>query len=212
MKLKRYLTEGKFEDNIETLKKDCMPYLKESKLWHKRTIMGVGRGESIAKGNLLKMKPRKNRIPTDTPAPLHFALDKWFKKKFGWNVRSEGVFTSPFPTLFQHTPIFFPIGPFKYVYSNEVQDLYMDLKEIAVDNYGISDFSEAFVKFCDVNGNVDMLMEVFIKQYGDGFVKTHLNDVNPAYEVVFKCKEYYMMVSNEIVKRKIKKPADILKL
>jgi hypothetical protein len=44
-------------------------------------------------GEMYQLKNiRKNRKPLDTPLQIHNYWNNLFQKKFGWKVRSEGVF------------------------------------------------------------------------------------------------------------------------
>jgi hypothetical protein len=114
------------------LTKDCMPFLKELKKSNSPRDKFFYRG--FHGGNLYseidKKKVRTNRNPMDTPQAIHDILNKSFKKKFGWNVRGEGSFATSdkeraggYGTPF----LFFPVGKYKYVWSEEVSDLYQYL-------------------------------------------------------------------------------------
>jgi hypothetical protein len=70
------------------------------------------------------------------PDELHDYLDEQFKKKFGWKARSEGVFcvrSKQIAYNYGNPYSVFPIGNYKYIYSNKIHDLYVhfdELKEI----------------------------------------------------------------------------------
>jgi hypothetical protein len=125
-RLLSYINE---EDNepdriIRLLKTDCKPFLKEY------TGRFLYRGSSNTYGDIEKVIPKKNRRPLDTPLELHNIWNNAFKKKFGWNVRSEGVFVTG--DDFQagefgaYVYLVFPIGEFKYVWSSKYKDISAD--------------------------------------------------------------------------------------
>lgn len=76
------------------------------------------------------LQTRKNRTPSDTPDEFHDLANNYLRKKFGWKPRSDGVFaTSNYADAkgygIQH--VFFPIGPFKYIWSPRAKDLYVNI-------------------------------------------------------------------------------------
>jgi hypothetical protein len=136
MKLRRFLNESSdIDETIELIKKDCEPFLKETKGLGKFLYRGSGSfgGENSSSkfikktSSLYRVLPRKNREPSDTPIELHKLLNSQFKKNFGWNVRSEGVFVTfdkGTASKYGAPYFFFPIDNYKYIYSNEIEDLY----------------------------------------------------------------------------------------
>lgn len=115
---------------------DCKYYLNEIKSeflsrdprW---SMFYRGIREHKVNSNIESIQPRKDREPLDMPVAVHDDLDRLFKKKFGWFVRSEGVFVTPSPLNaygYGKACIFFPIGNYKYVWSPKIEDLYVYLK------------------------------------------------------------------------------------
>lgn len=118
MKFRQYITEEygslaakKIWNMIE---RDCKPFLKETRkgggfLW--RGAVGSGEEE------IEKRTVRKDRRPRFIPEKLHEWLDKNLKDLFGWNPRSEGLFTAAHDTarIFGRARMVFPIGRFKYI-------------------------------------------------------------------------------------------------
>jgi hypothetical protein len=109
---------------IKILKRDCKPFLNE--------IKSVGellyRGTDISSENsIIKKTSRgKDRKPRDMPLEVHKIFNALFKKKFGWSPR-QGVFATTSETIalkYSSPYLFFPIGSYKYLYSNDVTDLY----------------------------------------------------------------------------------------
>jgi hypothetical protein len=140
MKLIKFLNEKIELDTIndigKLIRKDCKKYINEVVKSNIVLYRGMfdstpSRGKSIHDG-FFRIKTRKNREPADTPIEIHNYINNQFKKNFGWNVRSEGVFVVKnkriswnYGTAF----IFFPIGDYKYIYSNKIYDLYTHIED-----------------------------------------------------------------------------------
>jgi hypothetical protein len=141
MKLKKFLNEGKdISETVniiaEYIKKDCKKYIKEvvksNEIIYRGIFSGIPTNAKRIEDGLLKVKSRVNREPSDTPEELHNYVNTQFKKKFGWNVRSEGVFTAKNKRIANNYGVphaFFPIGDYKYVYSNKAGDLYTHFED-----------------------------------------------------------------------------------
>ena len=117
MKFKQYLTEANIEYYYNNIRKDCKKYLNAVKNTDNLLIRYEDKViESY------KKRVRKNRRPKDTPLAVHKFVDKALKEKFGWKVRSSGLFC--YSTNSHSAGYFvFPIGKFEYVYSTRVDDL-----------------------------------------------------------------------------------------
>lgn len=121
MRLKQYILNESDDEIIETLKRDCKPFLRESE------GNFVYRGSFRKYDGLKKLSVKIDRKPTDTPPVLHKLWNDEFKKKFGWYVRSEGFFVTGDYHLASNfgTTVYvvFPIGQFKFVWSKNYKDL-----------------------------------------------------------------------------------------
>ena len=76
--------------------------------------------------------PRNDRKPMDTPKEIHEIFDEVFKKKFGWRARSEGVFvtSSKITSNYYGEPaVFYPVNGWKFIWSPNINDLYVDYIE-----------------------------------------------------------------------------------
>jgi len=132
MRLNKYINEiyqrdKKIEPIYKLIDKNCAPFLKEIK--NVRMFLYRGSEENIDR--IKRIKPRKDRRPKDMPEELHETFDDLFHKKFGWYVRSEGVFVTGDKVLSASygTPyLFFPIGKYKYVWSSKIMDLYTEIE------------------------------------------------------------------------------------
>ena len=141
------------------------------------------------------MIPRQDRRPKDTNLYLHNLLDGWYKKKFGWKARSEGVFTYSI----QNEPIgefgriyyFFPIGPYKYVWTPDVEDFTVEFRDLAKTDYNQSNISNL----------TDEVYDSIFTEYEYRYLR-HTTDKNltrvKKEEVTFKCKKYYLMDQRKV--------------
>jgi len=226
MRLQTYLTEKSyFEEEIDliwqTLLKDCKLFLVELNKANTPNAKFFYRGYGgHMNGIIQKKKTRKDRMPTDTPEAVHTLLDRSFKKKFGWRVRSQGVFTTSdkiYAGGYGLNVLFFPIGKYKYVYSPEVRDLYAhiggeDLSYIEVILDGYSDTAEweyryrdsyedeepdniSFEEYAEMKEEEEM--DVWLDSV-DKTLKTYKStDMSKAIksgnETVFQCSQYYIV-------------------
>ena len=212
MRLKGYLTEGK--DVTGMLIRDCKPFIKATSTFFTRSYTNDSDPLKLGALDIVKVKPRTNRIPKDTPLYLHKILDNWFKQKFGWKARSEGVFTTPGNSDFygEAVNLFFPIGPFKFITSTSVRDLYNTLDNILTrmdseeknritKRSSWSDLKDLTKK--DHYPLLDKLFRDFITKYGKSYIGKDLKGSSMKWEdseseFVFKCKEYYLIGENVV--------------
>ena len=200
MKFKKYIKEANsvWEDAgliAGILENDCMPFIKEMKSnnlhnWFYRAT------EHHYKIISKPIKPRKDRRPRNTPKELHEYMNKLFKKKFGWNVRSEGIFAGSDRNQLEYTYgdpyLFFPIGNYKYVYHPQMRDIFMHLDG----KYNISYIGDPQVTDLDEYFDTDQMYKIYkeidniVPQYKNkNLSKAYVNIV----EVAFKCKSYYLV-------------------
>ncbi len=192
MKFNEYLTETYYESTgneiIETLEKDCVPFLKESNelFWR-----GMAK---IRTDDIRKVIPRDDRLPKDVPIEVHKTMDNAFKKYFGWNARSNGVFatTNKYESMNYGNPVMmFPIGnTYKYVYSKKVDDLLLFFK-----NSHKTDFSERHFYYDDTPATENDVKDV------EEFVRVNYTNKKlisaTNIEVMFYCPKGYYIVTDD---------------
>jgi hypothetical protein len=192
MKLKQYLNENENENArifYEETKNSCKKYydyIRKSKksINDDPKLCFLYRGVSSDKlGNNFykKFKSIKTmRKPKYISKQLHFFMDKWFKDNFGWNVRSQGLFTGKYKLAKKFGLIysFFPVGDFKYVWSDSVIQIYH-----IYDNY-------------EENMKNNLIQE--LKKYKDKNLEKIFKDEYPYAECVVNCDSYYL-VKNSIL-------------
>jgi hypothetical protein len=108
------------EGLYEKITKNCKQVLREIN----RGVLFRG---VLSGGNFLEKIPRKNRLPLSTDIKTHEILDAAFQKKFGWKVRSEGVFCSRTyegALGYGNIYVIFPVDGYKYVFNKDINDLY----------------------------------------------------------------------------------------
>jgi hypothetical protein len=195
MKFLDYLNEGDDEtpeEVVKILKRDCMQFLKEGQVLYR----GYKSGEDF-----FSKVPRKNRRPKDTPKKMHDALDNYFNKKFGWKARSEGLFVTPeyqqardYGSAF----LFFPVDGYKYIWSQGISDLFIDLKRdlyrYAEENiHGYDHFDHFDKVFRSLTKDE---FNKFMKEFEKGYLVTYKDNklqMNRKNEVMVKCDKYYML-------------------
>ena len=194
MRLEKLIAEADakraYEEVMTNIERDCQPFLKQSD----RVYYRGSNSANVAK-MIQFVRPRSNRRPKDMPQHVHDALDKSFKKYFGWKVRSEGVFAGDrtgvigqYGSLF----LFFPIGKFKYVYSPYIKDLYMHINDkISGDLRFHADPDNDKLEKHDT----DLLDELVRTEYEDKGLSGHIDGV----EVSFYCPNGYYMVDYAMV-------------
>lgn len=194
MKLQKYLTEyisdkkdimdrneDKDLDNTLTLlERDCKKFINE-------TGGFLYRGTNRKMGDIIrKMEARSDRKPVDTSPRVHQFADKAFKKRFGWKVRSEGLFTATKPAMTTgygaNRYLVFPIGDYKYVWSKEVYDFFIIQSNI-MSTYQLNPDT---VKYEHIEEIVDM--------YHDKLLKYAWSD-RQSREVILHCPNGYYYVN-----------------
>ena len=120
----RYINESKDIKLIaEMIKRDCQPFLQSFDFKTSNDLLY--RGEDDLHDKMIKRKRRHNRQSVDTEQETSDFFDKIFKKKFGWEPRSSGIFVLRGGSSYgEKEYVFFPIGDFRYVWSTEIEDFF----------------------------------------------------------------------------------------
>lgn len=194
MRLDNYLNE---EDEVSDIQIKCSKILYLYTKQHNYFYRGT---RDISRKKLIM--PRKDRKPSQTNPDVHELLDNMFYEKFGWKVRSEGVFATshegdakiynvswPRPN---DPPVFVPVNGFKYIWSPRVRDLYIYL----IDN----GLHEAPRRGLGMEYNDTWASRV--QKIIDSYITYDLERaMKKEYEVMFKCdRGYYLINQDEIIK------------
>ena len=185
MRLQRFINEGErlpAEEVAKILKKECKPFLRETK--SAKDFMWRGLQVGLQVSDIEKKVVRRGRLPSDTPMWLHKLLDELFEDNFGWKSRSNSAFATGFrqQSMKYGMPfLFFPIGKYNYVWSPDIEDLYEHLN--------IRKFRE---ELTPEQITEEWLEENIISEYIEKdlvkVVKKQLRN-----EVMFNCKKYYLL-------------------
>lgn len=186
MKLQQYINEmvsiKKWEELRDIIDKECQPFIKELKGCNTLLYRGVQNMPSFYD----KKIPRTDRKPRLIQPDLHKKLGDLSKKKFGWNIREEGIFTTnnkSYTKQWGKPSIVFPIGNFEYVYNNNVEDL-----------YGLYD---QWYTTSDINDiKADKFFKSYIipeiNKYNTNDIKSYLKKPSKNQsECIIKCKSYF---------------------
>jgi len=173
------LIEDKRKEIIKILNRDCKPFIREFKNNLKNDDF-IYRGVYYQEIDFYeKKKSRQDRRPLNTPEHTHKRLDDLFMKEFGWKARSEGVFCTNKRKQafgFGEPHLFFPIGQYDYIYNEKIRDLYVHIKEKDT-----------------INSPDPNLLETIISSYKNNNLNKHLDNNGKSFEIVFRCKEYYII-------------------
>lgn len=183
MRLNKYLTEDDSDQIFDTIQKDCKSFIKQLK----GAAGLMFRGSHKPNKGIIKIKPRKNRKPVDTDPRIQVLFDKLIKEKYGWKPRSEGVFCTGniiAASYFGGLNTIWPIGSFKYLWSDEITDLFsVTTRRKDGTDLEIPERYEYWSK------NEKELKEVINKYIDSSLAK----GVDSKSEIMIGCKSYYMV-------------------
>ena len=184
MRLDEFIENNTLNDYAALIKRDCKQWLNETK------NCGFFYRGMKEHGNFTKKKVRTDRTPMNMDVSETKQLDDAFYKKFGWKPRTNGLFMTGSAILAQgytgigKAPyIVFPIGSYKYVWSEAAEDLYTDIPKLRTMAKG-----GALGK--KVKGNI---YQMIVDKY---FQDKHLCRAHKTgNEVMVQCKTYYALDS-----------------
>jgi hypothetical protein len=185
MRLKNFIGKKTIDiDFIKKLKKECSEYFYESRQFKQNLPLYRGMRRKISTYEIIT--PRKNRKPLSTDPEVHKLLDKEFKKQFGWSARSEGVFCMgdyP-PGIYGERYYIFPIGKFKFLWSEDINDL-----TVSLDNAGIFNSDYRLDPEVPTETVKDIIFQLVSTYQDDDFLAA----LRSGHEIMLKCKKYYAL-------------------
>ncbi len=134
--------------------------------------------------------PRPHRNPIGMSVKAQEMLDKLFQKKFGWEVRSEGVFATGYERnagLFGKPYIFIPENDnYKFVWSPKIEDINYDENFSAIHEEILDDF--------DNDKTNDLLdeLKIIVSLYKD---KNLVAAIESGNEISFKLQTGFYLVN-----------------
>lgn len=201
MRLNSYITEDTKLLTVSDIKKDCKPYLSELKS-SRNILMRFSLNYKFK--TLTRYNLKKDRKPVDTPKALHDIMNDSLREKFGWSPRSNGLFVwltrrSSIERLIKlhktsnsKLAYVFPIGPYKYIYSPSIEDIYMNWE--ATYNERTSNVNSSTLDSPEA-------LEIFEKWWFEEILKTYTNkDAMKLFltsydriECMLKCNNVYLI-------------------
>lgn len=184
------------EDAVKIFHDDCVSFQKEigfnGKFDFDPLYMGMNGNSDISVNNFKSNKNATSHIPSG----INKYLDDWFYKKFGVKFRSNALFTTADSDMASNqgtTYVVFPIGDFKYCYSNYVEDMYCDI----LDEIYITDFTKLKSKErAEYFSELDEKLED--ANYLDNNLKQSSKRIYP--EMMINCKSYLAIKESEYEK------------
>jgi len=203
MRLVEYIDRNELKYSImEKIIKDCKEFLEilvnmREVSEHSAKISDtyvLWRGSFHTVNDIEKIIPRINRRPADTALWLHDKWDNMFEKKFGWKVRSEGVFASSkyhFAMGFGNEAfLFFPFDGYKFLWSLKVDDL---TGQVGTGKFGQEEDEIS-------NNYITKKSEELLKSYRKSNLPEAIKSGN---EIAFKCSAYYLVENDKLDIKKL---------
>ncbi len=206
MKFKQYLIESTnkkpFSEIINAIWDDCQPFLKDIAKSPGFRGMYSGRGNNNTK-DFYTGTVRTDRMARDSDPVVHKMLDKEYKKVFGWNARSNVIFTSgdlhqaqDYGTVY----LIFPIGRYKFIWNKFNEDLVDEIPEDSTDRATEKALNNLPEDASDDEIHTQALkylqdaVEFYVGRSTD---KDILQALERKHEIMVNCKEYYAV--NEVL-------------
>lgn len=192
---------NKFYTNIlPKIEKNCSKFLDEMKSNFPDKITSIEvlyRGKRDLRGikdlDLIRLNRRKDRTPMSTYYPTHEALGELSEEYYGWNMRTEGVFTtasSGEAGLYGTPYIFLPIGDYNYLYNEKVRDLTRFLANNNIDYTEGEHSSGKNIMYSKDKEKIKKRMSEIMSMYKGDNLK---NAIHERVEVIFNCDEYFLV-------------------
>jgi hypothetical protein len=201
-----------FDKIVELLESDCKPFLDElmnnEQLKKYHTIDGhvIFRGsrpshnEEIDNLDIYKKTVRTDRKALDSNKEISDMFDDIFDEKFGVRPRSSGVFTTKkyeTTSAYGMRYIFVPIGEYKYYWNPNCDDLFTNIntknwyRRFAKGWPYKPNMIKRFYDFITKN-NLEKEVHSSLEKLVNGYKNTDLEG-NSNQEIMFICKEYYLL-------------------
>lgn len=177
---------------LETINKECKPWLKEIGDFSITTLPNpVFRGikDNVRIFRIKKGTRRPDRVPKFTAKQVFEIFDKAFADRFGWWVRSKGIFTGSEHVAYGYgnTYVFFPMGKYRYVWSVKYQKVWHNLTH--PDTW---DMKTDLGKKAHLVDQEQVAKEA-VKYYKDRNIKGAMRSDGVPYESIFECKKYLLI-------------------
>jgi len=188
--LKEYAEPDELKRYIELIKRDCQPYLQQAKPFDSYTQLLRGMGGR--NDNFLKKQIRlENRKPKDIPQELHNRINQYFEQHYGASFRNALFTSSDYIQAENYGNVYyiFPIGDFKFLWSPDIEDLFMMYDEYRPWFRPGSDVPQE-----EQDRRTQEAMDEFFKKdiLGGKWYNSNLSaGIDSGNEVMIRAKEYY---------------------
>lgn len=184
---------------VKLIKTNCSEFLKNNIDSFKNEKYLLRGQHDYSAGTMFVQEPRSDRKPKDLSASEHYALDTYFKDKFGFNYRSGGVFctqNSMQARAYGDLSIIFPVDGYKLLSSNSLRDAFDAINDlsspVAVRYFDTLNKKKDFKdKMRDLtkDSNLDFVYE-YLDIY-EFFETKKIDDIKRSSEISLQCKKYY---------------------
>ena len=182
-----------------TIRQNCQPYLTQnpSAIIRHPLYRGVKQrgNHSAGPSHIISKEVRlTNRKPSDMPVDLHKFINGYFKKEYGAPFRNAMFANGGYSAAKDYGPVYiiFPIGNFKYLWSQLYEDLYTIASEYEFDEYGYFEKEEGV----DMNKEVKQtIIDEVLSTYQ---VDNLIDGIDSEHEIMIRCKGYYGILANAI--------------
>lgn len=124
------------EELANKIRTDCKPYIASLPEGLAGRVLYRGMSPAISNDLDILLTPREmryDREPRDLDPFTSDIADRWFKERFNWAARSQGVFACGSPSMAGEYGIphaIFPIGKFLYLWNHHIEDLSVTLAPV----------------------------------------------------------------------------------
>ena len=187
--VKKAATSLELGQVIDTIRKECKPFLKEvgPLVDHNSPIFrGIKNPPRI--WTIMKGTRGSDRTPKFTAKEIFEIFDKAFADKFGWWVRSKGVFTGDKGTAdgYGDPNLFIPMGNYKYVWASDYAKVWSNLTR--PNKFAALTDEEKRTWLTHIEGKAKEAVKVYKNTGLKSAVKGHF-----FYEAVFQVKKYIVV-------------------
>lgn len=196
MNFKQFLKEGidtyTEREVIPLIKKDCKKFLNEN--GGQFLYRGMRLHGSLMDPDVVKMTPRQDRIPKDTPQRVQKYFNEEFELEYGVkDIRSRATFCTGnkrSARTYGDLYAIFPMGDYTYWWSPRVHDFYNDITKYITATYQseISDDDEDPLVYIEDVTKEDIHSFILDMPYqSSDLVKA----ITSGYEIMLLCDSYY---------------------
>jgi hypothetical protein len=177
---------------LEAIHKECKPWVKEIGDFSITTVPNpVFRGvkENLRVFRMMKGTRSSDRVPKLTQQEVFEIFDKAFADRFGWWVRSKGVFTGNeyVAGSYGNSYVFMPMGKYRYVWSAKYQKVWHNLTSPVT-----WDQKTDFGKKAHLVDQKQVAKEA-VRYYKDRNIRGAMRSAAVEFEAIFECKKYLLI-------------------